>query len=307
MAKIGTYAIDSTPNLSDKLIGTDVDNMNATKNFTIGQILSLANLGTYVPYTGANANVNLGSFTLTANSIIKSGGTSSQFLKADGSVDSTLYAPISSLSGYVPYTGATGGVDLGIHTIRANSFVKQGGTASQFLKADGSVDSTVYATAASVSAITFYYGSFYDTLQQTAAAVLTAYPIKFNSVNSSATNGVAVFNDGSGNPTLIKPSFAGVYNISLSTFAQNVGPISESIYLFIRKNGVNVPWTTKIKGVQANSAIESTVSFSISCNALDEIQLMWATGSTDIKLTFAGGTPFCPEVASASVIINKVS
>lgn len=97
MSKISSYAIDSTPNLGDKLIGTDIDNLNATKNFTIGQVLSLANLGTYVPYTGANANVNLGSFTLTANSIIKSGGTSSQFLKADGSVDTNTYLTASSL------------------------------------------------------------------------------------------------------------------------------------------------------------------------------------------------------------------
>jgi hypothetical protein len=43
MGKISSYAIDSTPNLSDKVIGTDVDNMNATKNFTIGQIADLVN------------------------------------------------------------------------------------------------------------------------------------------------------------------------------------------------------------------------------------------------------------------------
>jgi hypothetical protein len=48
-----------------------------------------------VPYTGATTNVNLGAFNLTAASIIKSGGTSSQFLKADGSVDSSVYTPTS--------------------------------------------------------------------------------------------------------------------------------------------------------------------------------------------------------------------
>jgi hypothetical protein len=41
MGKISTYAQVSSPSLSDKVIGTDVDNINATKNFTIGQILSL--------------------------------------------------------------------------------------------------------------------------------------------------------------------------------------------------------------------------------------------------------------------------
>jgi hypothetical protein len=42
MGKISTYAVDSTPSLSDKLIGTEVGNLNATKNYTIGQILSLS-------------------------------------------------------------------------------------------------------------------------------------------------------------------------------------------------------------------------------------------------------------------------
>lgn len=46
-----------------------------------------------------------GAFTTTGNitgaNIIKSGGTSSQFLKADGSVDSNTYAAASSLSNYV--------------------------------------------------------------------------------------------------------------------------------------------------------------------------------------------------------------
>jgi hypothetical protein len=49
--------------------------------------------GVGVPYTGATGDVNLGAFNLTATSIIKSGGTSSQFLKANGSVDSTTYTP----------------------------------------------------------------------------------------------------------------------------------------------------------------------------------------------------------------------
>jgi hypothetical protein len=51
--------------------------------------------------------------TFTATSLIKSGGTSSQFLKADGSVDSNTYLTSASLSGYVPYTGATASLNLG--------------------------------------------------------------------------------------------------------------------------------------------------------------------------------------------------
>jgi len=41
MGKISTYAIDSTPQLNDKVIGTDVNDNNITKNYTIGDIISL--------------------------------------------------------------------------------------------------------------------------------------------------------------------------------------------------------------------------------------------------------------------------
>lgn len=41
MAKISTYAIDATPTLKDKVIGTDVNDSNITKNYTLGDIISL--------------------------------------------------------------------------------------------------------------------------------------------------------------------------------------------------------------------------------------------------------------------------
>ena len=41
MAKIKTYAIDATPSLTDKVIGTEVNNSNATKNYLISDILGL--------------------------------------------------------------------------------------------------------------------------------------------------------------------------------------------------------------------------------------------------------------------------
>jgi hypothetical protein len=58
--------------------------------------------------SAANAATFIGS--LTASSLIKSGGTSSQFLKADGSVDSSSYITFSSLSATTPlsYNNTTG-------------------------------------------------------------------------------------------------------------------------------------------------------------------------------------------------------
>ena len=74
MAKISTYPNVGTPTLSDMLIGTEVTDNNATKNFMISDILGLiGSLGLYVPYTGATANVDLGSFGLDVFDINFSG------------------------------------------------------------------------------------------------------------------------------------------------------------------------------------------------------------------------------------------
>ena len=41
MAKISTYPIDATPTLEDKVIGTDVNDSNKTKNYTIQDIADI--------------------------------------------------------------------------------------------------------------------------------------------------------------------------------------------------------------------------------------------------------------------------
>jgi hypothetical protein len=121
MAKISTYAT-TAPALGDMLIGTDVNDMNSTKNFTIGSLLSLPGSTAYVPYTGALFNVDLGANDITAFAFIVPGGLGTDFLKADGSLDSTAYLPVSTAATtYVPYTGATGNVNLGTHRLTATS------------------------------------------------------------------------------------------------------------------------------------------------------------------------------------------
>jgi hypothetical protein len=256
MGKISGYAIDSTPNVGDKLIGTDVNDLNATKNFTIGQILSL--------------------------------GATSGLL--------------------VPYTGATGPVTLGVHGITANSFVKAGGTSAQFLKADGSVDSNTYATAASVSALTPYYGSFYDTTTQTALAANTAYAIKLNSTDLTATSGFSILIDGLGNKTIIKAANQGVYNIAFSAqLRRGSGGSAEQVNFWLKKNGVNVPFTNTVVSVQSNAGLlVAAWNFFIQMDAGAEAQLMWSTSTTAIDILYGAASGVHPETPSVILTVNRV-
>ena len=59
--------------------------------------------------------------SVTADSFIKSGGSSSEFLKADGSVDNTPYAAASALNSYLLLTGGTISGDLAVRNLTVNS------------------------------------------------------------------------------------------------------------------------------------------------------------------------------------------
>ena len=76
------------------------------------------------------------------DSVILESGLSTQFLKADGSVDTNTY--LTTATAGTTYLAKTGGVMSG--TIDATAFIRSGGMSSQFLKADGSVDSSTYLT-----------------------------------------------------------------------------------------------------------------------------------------------------------------
>lgn len=63
MAKISTYPVDGLISTDDFIIGSDAENVNITKNFTVGGILSLANLQTVLN----NGNTATQSITLVGN------------------------------------------------------------------------------------------------------------------------------------------------------------------------------------------------------------------------------------------------
>jgi hypothetical protein len=120
MAIIYSYPTNNNLLATDILVGTTTTMIggkrkNQTKSFELGELVSFISSGLgFVPYVGATGSVDLGTYNLTANSIIKAGGTNVQFLMADGSVTT---GPV--LTGLVPYTGAISTVNLGVNDIYA--------------------------------------------------------------------------------------------------------------------------------------------------------------------------------------------
>jgi hypothetical protein len=128
-----------------------------------GTLETFPTLTGFVPYTGATANVNLGTFDLTADVI--TGATGSYTSSGGGN---TLEVTHSSGSGialnitkggngeglYINKTSGSGNAATIIGTLNATTLVKSGGTSAQFLKADGSVDSNTYVTIDTFETIT---------------------------------------------------------------------------------------------------------------------------------------------------------
>jgi hypothetical protein len=106
-----------------------------------------------VPYTGATADVDLGIYNLTLDALI---GATADFTSSGSG--NTFEITHSSGSGialniekggageglYINKTSGSGNAATIIGTLNATTLVKSGGTSSQFLKANGSVDSTTY-------------------------------------------------------------------------------------------------------------------------------------------------------------------
>jgi hypothetical protein len=206
----------------------------------VGSTLNIPNYSTdlsgYVPYTGATANVDLGSFDLTTDiinlnqlkaigsgglNIYSNSGTHIALLGGGGGAGTTFYGGIIGTSAsfsssgssdtygithssgagialnitkggngegiYVNKTSGSGNAVTIIGTLNATTLVKSGGTSAQFLKADGTVDSTAYGTGSVTSVAALTLGTTGTDLSSTVANGTTTPVITLNVPDASAT------------------------------------------------------------------------------------------------------------------------
>ena len=187
-----------------------------------------------VPYTGATANVDLGTFNLTADVIT---GTTGSFASSGGS--DTFAINHSSGSGialnitkggngeglYINKTSGSGNAATIIGTLNATTLVKSGGTSSQFLMADGSVNTSVLPS-----------GAYLPLTGGTLTGALSGTSATFNT-NSTSNAGFFQINDAT---TTLGNSFATVHRnandgngrFSLSRWqVQNTSGLDQSAFI----------------------------------------------------------------------------
>jgi hypothetical protein len=143
------------------------------------------------------------------------------------------------------------------------------------------------------------YGSFYDTTTQTAAVINTAYGITFNTTDLSY--GVTV-----GSPTsriyIDRPN---VYNVQFSAQVDKTAGGVGLVWIWLRKNGVNVPDSSGQIRIQGNNA-ELVVGWNyiIELNSGDYIELMWEVDDTSVILLADPASAVHPSVPSIILTVT---
>jgi hypothetical protein len=122
-----------------------------TGSYTIATTADIPSVSGFVPYTGATANVNLGTFHLDAGKGTFTHNGSTDTLTANHTSGSGIGLSITKGGANeglkVNKTSGSGNAATIIGTLEATTLVKTGGTSSQFLMADGSTNTNVVPTS----------------------------------------------------------------------------------------------------------------------------------------------------------------
>ena len=151
-------------------------------------------------------------------------------------------------------------------------------------------------------------GSFYDSTDLIAANTTTAYPIPL--ANTYASSGVTV-----SNTSQIRVVAPGTYNIQVSAQLVNSTNAGQDIDLWFRKNNVDIPDSNSRMGLPPRKSVGVashallSISFFVSMQADDFLEIVWRTTDVDAYIeAFAAGTsPTRPAIPSVIVNVAFVS
>ena len=149
----------------------------------------------------------------------------------------------------------------------------------------------------------YFYGSFSDTQSHTAALPNTPYAIPLNRTEFSS----GVIRDPNNNTKIVVQQ-SGLYNFQFSTQFVSTNSSGKDVYIWARKNGVDIPDSSTRMSVVGNGVyFVAAWNFIISMNTNDEFQLMWAATDTSVSITSPPATAFAPAIPSTLLSVTQVA
>ncbi len=145
-----------------------------------------------------------------------------------------------------------------------------------------------------------YYGEFAATVDQTVAVINTAYAVTFNSTEIS--NGVVI---GTPASRLIVPQ-SGLYRVQLGIQLTSTSSSAKNFWCWFRKNGTDIPNSARIATSDINNGyVPVAHDITVSMEANDYIEVMYAADSTNVYADAAAATAFAPASSAVQVAITQ--
>ena len=350
MAIVYSYPLNDNIKITDELVGTTDKSINGqlktvTRNFlledlasffitgggiqktielttlgssgaaTLNQITGVLNIPIYnATLQDLQSVTNIGYITtdpLIADSFIKQGGTSSQFLMANGDVSTNVVRDVAATGPITSSGGATPIISTSMATNKLIGRSTSGvGVMEEITIGSGLTLSGGTLTNTATATPLGYYGAFQDNTIQTAIAINTPYAMRFGITDLS--NAVTIISDGS-YLTRITIANTGIYNIQFSAQFDRTNSGTDAVDIWLRKNGVDVPGSGGkiiLTGGAAASAIIATWNYVLDVAAGDYYQLMWSTPDTRVRLLYeaAQTSPFThPLIPSVILTVTQQS
>ena len=146
-------------------------------------------------------------------------------------------------------------------------------------------------------------GLFFNTGEQTFAAINTAYPVVYDQTYLS--NAVALK---SGSTSQIQVAIGGIYNFQYTGQIISGSANAKNIYLWIKRNGINIGYSTRANTVSANNEyLELQWAFNIDLQANDYLELEASVSDTDLHLHAETATSPHPGIPSSVMTVNYIS
>jgi hypothetical protein len=229
----GTLALTSDISIPDLQQVTDEGNIVTSGNYLSMFAANMIETVNIVTGTGSAITPDDGVLIKTGiyKSNVKTDDLTVNRIHQLPDADGTL-ALTTDVTNKVPYTGATEDVDLGLFNITAAQVIKDGGIATQFLKADGSVDNNTYLTSADLpSTLDLYATTFPD-------PIISGYTALVRNITDSRYNTTAVdVPTPTITGTVLAPTFCGAVISDPSILLGNPGVFNFSVIGKIRRTG----------------------------------------------------------------------
>lgn len=146
-------------------------------------------------------------------------------------------------------------------------------------------------------------GLFFNTADQTFAVINTAYPVVYNA--TYLNNGVALR---SGSTSQIEVAVSGIYNFQYTGQVLSGSSSAKVIYLWIKRNGVAIGYSTRAETVTTNSGYTGiNYCFDIDLAAGEYLELEAAVTDTDLSLDATAATSPHPGIPSSVLSVNYIA